>query len=48
MLVGLGSYILAGDLANIAAGLVVSEVGTAPVNLDKLKHRIDWLTDHRA
>ncbi|NLF24736.1 MAG: D-glycero-beta-D-manno-heptose-7-phosphate kinase [Deltaproteobacteria bacterium] len=40
--------VVAGELANIAAGLVVSEVGTAPVNMEKLKHKIDQLTDLKA
>ncbi|NDC39182.1 MAG: D-glycero-beta-D-manno-heptose-7-phosphate kinase [Proteobacteria bacterium] len=34
---------VAGDLANIGAGVVVSEVGTVPVNLGKLKREIDRL-----
>lgn len=31
---------IAGELANIAAGIVVSEVGTAPITLDKLRDAI--------
>lgn len=34
---------VAGDLANIGAGVVVSEVGTVPVNLAKLKREIERL-----
>jgi D-beta-D-heptose 7-phosphate kinase/D-beta-D-heptose 1-phosphate adenosyltransferase len=34
---------VAGDLANIGAGVVVSEVGTVPVNLAKLKRDIERL-----
>jgi rfaE bifunctional protein kinase chain/domain len=36
-LVQSGDVRLAGELANLAAGLVVSEVGTAPVNTEKLR-----------
>ncbi|MDC0358363.1 bifunctional ADP-heptose synthase [Oligoflexia bacterium] len=32
---------VAGDLANIAAGVVVSEVGTVPIDYDKLRNAID-------
>ena len=32
---------VAGDLANIGAGVVVSEIGTVPVNLGKLKRDIE-------
>ena len=35
---------IAGDLANIGAGVVVSEIGTVPVNLSKLKRDIIRLT----
>lgn len=35
------SYSLAGDLANIAAGVVVSEVGTVPITLAGLRDAID-------
>ena len=32
---------LAGELANLGAGVVVSEIGTVPVNISKLEHLID-------
>lgn len=35
---------VAGDLANIAAGVVVSEIGTAPISLERLKREIQRLT----
>lgn len=35
---------VAGDLANIAAGTVVSEVGTVAVNVDKLRDEIEHLS----
>jgi bifunctional ADP-heptose synthase (sugar kinase/adenylyltransferase) len=34
------SAVTAGVLANIAAGIVVSEVGTAAINLDKLRAEV--------
>jgi len=34
----------AGDLANIAAGVVVSEIGTAPISLERLKREISRLS----
>ncbi|NMC61899.1 MAG: bifunctional heptose 7-phosphate kinase/heptose 1-phosphate adenyltransferase, partial [SAR324 cluster bacterium] len=37
------SYTLAGDLANIAAGIVVSEVGTVPVNSKRFAAEIERL-----
>lgn len=36
---------LAGELANIAAGAVVSEVGTVAINLEKLKSEIERLDE---
>ncbi len=38
------SQAMAGDLANIAAGVVVSEVGTAPIRLEPLKQEIRRLS----
>jgi D-beta-D-heptose 7-phosphate kinase/D-beta-D-heptose 1-phosphate adenosyltransferase len=35
---------VAGDLANIAAGVVVSEIGTAPISLERLKREISRLS----
>jgi D-beta-D-heptose 7-phosphate kinase/D-beta-D-heptose 1-phosphate adenosyltransferase len=35
---------VAGDLANIAAGVVVSEIGTAPISLERLKREIHRLS----
>ena len=32
-----GDVRLAGELSNIAAGIVISEVGTAPIRIEKLK-----------
>ena len=37
---------VAGDLANIAAGIVVGEVGTAPVNAEQLLEEIRNLPEH--
>jgi D-beta-D-heptose 7-phosphate kinase/D-beta-D-heptose 1-phosphate adenosyltransferase len=38
---GVGASLrVAGDLANIAAGIVVGEVGTVPVDYDQLRHEI--------
>jgi len=37
------SAAVAGDLANIAAGIVVSEVGTVAVSLDRLKSEVERL-----
>ena len=37
------SYSVAGDLANIGAGIVVSEVGTVPVDPDRLRADIERL-----
>ena len=33
---------IAGELANIGAGIVVSEIGTVAVSLEKLKRAIEW------
>lgn len=38
------SPVVAGDLANIAAGIVVSEVGTAAIDPEKLRSEIERLT----
>ena len=37
------SYQAAGELANIAAGIVVSEVGTVPVSLERLRKDVERL-----
>ncbi|MFM1849133.1 MAG: D-glycero-D-mannoheptose-7-phosphate kinase and D-glycero-D-mannoheptose-phosphate [Pseudomonadota bacterium] len=39
---------VAGDLANIAAGVVVSEIGTAPISLERLKREIQRLSSQSA